>query len=72
VHGYALTGGTVTLLIKPTSAQLVTAVPGAGYSVQTWSGPQWLRVDFTSSSGASVSSLISSWNGTPPMVTTSN
>lgn len=70
VHGYTLTGGRVTLLVKPSSAELVTAVPAAGYSVQTWSGPQWLRVDF--SSGAKVSSLITSWNGHAPSVTVTN
>ncbi|HEX8005309.1 MAG TPA: hypothetical protein VF482_02660 [Trebonia sp.] len=70
VHGYTLAGGRVTLLVKPGSAELVTAVPAAGYSVQTWSGPQWLRVDF--SSGAKVSSLIASWNGHAPSVTVTN
>jgi hypothetical protein len=38
----------------------------AGFAVQTWSGPDWLRVDF--SSGSQVSSLIASWNGHPPSV----
>jgi hypothetical protein len=70
VHGYTLAGGRVTLLVKPSSAELVTAVPAEGYSVQTWSGPQWLRVDF--SSGAKVSSLIASWNGHAPSVTVAN
>jgi hypothetical protein len=70
VHGYTLAGGHVTLLVNPSSAELLTAVPAAGYSVQTWSGPQWLRVDF--SSGAKVSSLIASWNGHAPSVTVAN
>ena len=30
VHGYALTGGHVTLLVTGGSAQLVSAVPDAG------------------------------------------
>jgi hypothetical protein len=69
-HSYTLDGGQVTLLLTGNSAKLVTAVPDAGWSVQTWSGPQWLRVDF--SSGAQVSSLIASWNGEPPTVVTTN
>lgn len=54
LHGYTLAGGHVTLLLTQTAAKLVSAVPGDGYSVQTWSGAGWLRVDF--SSGAQVSS----------------
>jgi hypothetical protein len=50
--------------------QLVTAVPDAGYSVQTWSGTGWLRVDF--SSGPQVSSLIASWYQHAPTVTVTN
>ena len=70
VHAYALTGGTVTLTLTGDSAQLVTAVPAAGYSVQTWSGTDWLRVDF--SSGPLVSSLIASWYQHAPTVTVEN
>jgi hypothetical protein len=70
VHAYALTGGEVTLELKGDSAQLVTAVPAAGYSVQTWSGTGWLRVDF--SSGPLVSSLIASWYLHAPTVTVEN
>ena len=63
-------GGQVTLLPPRNSARLVTAVPEAGFAVRTWSGPGWLRVDF--SSGPQVSSLIASWNGHPPSVVTTN
>jgi hypothetical protein len=70
LHGYTLAGGHVTLLLTQTAAKLVSAVPGDGYSVQTWSGAGWLRVDF--SSGAQVSSLIASWNGHAPSVTVTN
>jgi hypothetical protein len=69
-HSYTLDGGQVTLLMTQDSAQLATAVPEAGWAVQTWSGPDWLRVDF--SSGTQVSSLIASWNGAPPSVTVTN
>lgn len=70
VRSYALDGGQVTLTLTATSASLVTAVPEAGFAVQTWSGTDWLRVDF--SSGNQVSSLIAAWNGTPPSVTITN
>lgn len=70
VHAYALTGGNVTLDVVGDSVQLVTAVPSAGYSVQTWSGTGWLRVDF--SSGPQVSSLIASWYLHAPTITVTN
>jgi hypothetical protein len=70
VRAYTLAGGTVTLDITGSSVQLVTAVPDAGYSVQTWSGTGWLRVDF--SSGPQVSSLIASWYQHAPTVTVTN
>jgi hypothetical protein len=69
-RSYMLAGGQVTLLLTGDSARLVTAVPDAGFAVQTWSGPGWLRVDF--SSGPQVSSLIASWNGHPPSVVATN
>jgi hypothetical protein len=67
VRDYGLAGGRVTLSVTASSVQLVTAVPDAGYSVQTWSGTDWLRVDF--SSGAQVSSLIASWYEHAPSIT---
>jgi len=70
VRAYSPTGGHVTLDVTDNSVQLVTAVPDAGYSVQTWSGTDWLRVDF--SSGPQVSSLIASWNGHAPTITITN
>jgi hypothetical protein len=68
IHSYALTGGRVTLQFDPSSVQLVTATPTAGFSVQTWSAPGWLRVDF--SDGADVFSLIATWNSGAPTVQT--
>lgn len=63
-------GGRVTLDVTSDSVQLVTAVPDSGYSVQTWSGTDWLRVDFTS--GAQTSSLIASWYEQTPSITVEN
>jgi hypothetical protein len=70
VRAYTLAGGNVTLEVTGDTAQLITAVPDAGYSVMTWSGTDWLRVDF--SSGAQVSSLIASWYQHAPAVTVEN
>jgi hypothetical protein len=70
LRDYTLAGGRVTLDLTPDSVQLVTAIPDAGYSVQTWSGTGWLRVDF--SSGPQVSSLIASWYEHAPSVTVTN
>jgi hypothetical protein len=70
VHAYELAGGRVTLMVTQASVQLVTAVPNAGYSVQTWSGTGWLRVDF--SAGPRVSSLIASWYEHTPTITVTN
>jgi hypothetical protein len=70
VRAYPMVGGNVTLNVTGDSVQLVTAVPDAGYSVQTWSGTGWLRVDF--SSGPQVSSLIASWYLHAPTITVTN
>jgi hypothetical protein len=70
VRSYTLAGGSVELLVTPGSAELVTAVPDSGFSVTTWSGTDWLRVDF--SSGPRVSSLIASWYEHAPTVTVSS
>jgi hypothetical protein len=70
VHSYTLAGGRVALLFNGDSVTLITAVPDSGFSVQSWSGTDWLRVDF--SSGAQVSSLIASWYEHTPTVTVTN
>ncbi len=70
MRDYTLVGGRVALDVIQDSVQPVTAVPDAGYSVQTWSGTGWLRVDF--SSGPQVSSLIPSWYQHAPSVTVTN
>jgi hypothetical protein len=70
VRSYTLAGGRVALLVTGDSVTLMTAVPDSGFSVQTWSGTDWLRVDF--SSGAQVSSLIASWYEHTPTITVTN
>jgi hypothetical protein len=70
VRSYMLDGGRVALLVTGNSAALVTATPDSGFAVQTWTGTDWLRVDF--SSGGQVSSLIASWYQHAPTVTVEN
>jgi hypothetical protein len=70
VRSYTLDGGRVALQVSADSATLVTAVPDSGFRVETWSGTDWLRVDF--SSGAQVSSLIASWYQHAPTITVTN
>jgi hypothetical protein len=70
VRSYTLAGGRVALLVTGDSAALVTATPDSGFAVQTWSGTDWLRVDF--SAGGQVSSLIASWYQHAPSVTVEN
>ena len=49
-------------------AELVSATPISGYTVQNWAADGWLRVDF---SGSTVrSSVFATWNGHPPQVQT--
>jgi hypothetical protein len=70
MRSYTLAGGRVALQVSGDSVALVTAVPDSGFSVETWSGTDWLRVDF--SSGAQVSSLIASWYEHTPTITVTN
>ena len=70
MRSYTLDGGRVALLVTGDSASLVTATPDSGFAVETWSGTDWLRVDF--SSGDQVSSLIASWYQHAPTVTVEN
>ncbi len=65
VQSYLLPGGRVALDIHPDSAELVSAIPDAGWQMSRWNGDQWMRIDFKSDSGR-VSSLFVTWNGHPP------
>ena len=63
---YQTGGGVVVLSIGAHMVTLVSATPAAGYSVQNWSAPGWLRVDFTE--GSTVYSVYATWNGYSPQV----
>ncbi|WP_223733814.1 hypothetical protein [Streptomyces purpurogeneiscleroticus] len=70
VRSYRTDGGRVVLDLKPSHAELVSATPGPGWQMQVWKQDGWLRVDFTR--GNDHTSVISAWNGHPPVVTTDN
>src|SRR4051794_24305943 len=44
VQEYSLKGGQIVLELRPDSAALVSAVPGAGYRTETWKTQYWIRV----------------------------
>lgn len=66
VKGYDTAGGRVVFDIGETSATLVSATPGAGWSMQVWKTESWIRVEFTS--GADKVSVFCTWHDGPPHV----
>ncbi|MCF0085299.1 hypothetical protein B0E37_00337 [Streptomyces sp. MH192] len=66
VKGYDTDGGRVVFDIGDTSATLVSATPGAGWSMQVWKTESWIRVEFTS--GADKVSVFCTWHDGPPHV----
>ncbi|MFC4609507.1 hypothetical protein ACFO9E_17025 [Streptomyces maoxianensis] len=66
VKGYTVDGGRVVFDIGESSAELASATPHAGWQMQVWKQPTWIRVTFTKD-GREVS-VFCTWNGHPPMV----
>lgn len=69
VKSYPTRGGRVVLELADDSAKLVSATPEPGWSMQVWTNPEWIRVDFSDGAGATVS-VFCTWNGHPPVVET--
>uniref|UniRef100_A0AAU3GWS2 Secreted protein n=1 Tax=Streptomyces sp. NBC_01401 TaxID=2903854 RepID=A0AAU3GWS2_9ACTN len=67
VKSYPTRGGRVVLELADDSAKLVSATPEQGWSMQVWTNPEWIRVDFSDGAGATVS-VFCTWNGHPPLV----
>ncbi|WP_129263266.1 hypothetical protein [Streptomyces sp. M3] len=67
VESYPTRGGRVVLELAADSAKLVSATPEPGWSMQVWTNPEWIRVDFSDGAGATVS-VFCTWNGHPPVV----
>lgn len=66
VRSYDTRGGRVVLALDEASANLVSATPGTGWSMQVWKTDTWIRVEFTSDSDRV--SVICTWHDSPPRV----
>ncbi len=66
VKGYDTEGGRVVFDIGESSATLVSATPGAGWSMQVWKTQTWIRVEF--GAGADRVSVFCTWHDGPPRV----
>ncbi|MFI6852726.1 hypothetical protein [Streptomyces sp. NPDC050416] len=66
VKSYDTEGGRAVFDLGRTSALLVSATPGAGWSMQVWKTESWIRVEF--SSGADRVSVFCTWHDGPPRV----
>ncbi|MFJ5559623.1 hypothetical protein ACIQCD_19995 [Streptomyces sp. NPDC093250] len=68
VKAYDTKGGRAVFDLGEASASLVSATPGAGWSMQVWKTESWIRVEFTS--GADRVSVFCTWHDGPPRVET--
>ncbi len=70
IKGYDTDGGRVVFDIGTSSATLVSATPGPGWSMQVWKTEAWIRVEFAS--GADRVSVFCTWHDGPPRVEIGN
>ncbi|KOU66462.1 hypothetical protein ADK57_18740 [Streptomyces sp. MMG1533] len=70
VKSYDTDGGRAVFDLGETSATLVSATPGTGWSMQVWKTESWIRVEF--SSGADRVSVFCTWHDGPPRVEIGN
>ncbi|HZF92850.1 hypothetical protein [Streptomyces sp.] len=66
VRSYTTEGGRAVFDLGEHSATLVSATPGAGWSMQVWKTQTWIRVEF--GSGAERVSVFCTWHDGPPRV----
>lgn len=66
VKSYDTEGGRVVFDLGKTSATLVSATPGAGWSMQVWKTETWIRVEF--GSGSDRVSVFCTWHDSAPRV----
>ncbi|MFD3677203.1 hypothetical protein [Streptomyces sp. NPDC058613] len=66
VKSYTVSGGRVVFDLGPSSAELVSATPAAGWRMQVWKLDLWMRVTFTRD-GREVS-VFCTWHDHPPLV----
>jgi hypothetical protein len=67
-QGYSMQGGQVVLENGPTSSELISAVPAAGFRAQVTKTEFWIRVDFITD--GHTSTLVVSWFEHAPTVQT--
>ncbi|MFH9732573.1 hypothetical protein [Streptomyces sp. NPDC017260] len=70
LRSYDTDGGRAVFDLGTSSASLVSATPGAGWSMQVWKTESWIRVEFTS--GADRVSVFCTWHDSPPRVEIGN
>ncbi|MER5950593.1 hypothetical protein ABT127_31595 [Streptomyces sp. NPDC001904] len=70
LKSYATAGGRAVFDLGDSSATLVSATPGAGWSVQVWKQTTWIRVEFTS--GTDKVSVFCTWHDHRPSVEIAN
>jgi hypothetical protein len=70
IKAYDTDGGRAVFSLGTTDATLVSATPGAGWSMQVWKTESWIRVEFTS--GANRVSVFCTWHDGPPHVEIGN
>ncbi|MFD9908958.1 hypothetical protein [Streptomyces sp. NPDC059063] len=66
VRGYNTEGGRVVFDLGETSAKLVSVRPAAGWSMQMWTAPTWIRVEFTTDTDRV--SVFCTWHDHAPRV----
>lgn len=66
VRSYDTDGGRAVFDLGPADATLVSATPGAGWSMQVWKTASWIRVEFVR--GADRVSVFCTWHDGPPRV----
>ncbi|MEU3147373.1 MULTISPECIES: hypothetical protein [unclassified Streptomyces] len=66
VRAYDTAGGRAVFDLGETSASLVSATPGAGWSMQVWKTESWIRVEFTADTDRV--SVFCTWHDGPPRV----
>ncbi|MFJ6565994.1 hypothetical protein ACIQNU_01110 [Streptomyces sp. NPDC091292] len=66
VKSYTTEGGRAAFELGDSAATLVSATPAAGWSMQVWTEPTWIRVEF--SSGADRVSVFCTWHDHAPLV----
>ncbi|MEU9453737.1 hypothetical protein [Streptomyces sp. NPDC048277] len=66
VKAYDTDGGRAVFDLGDTSATLVSATPGTGWSMQVWKTETWIRIQFSKSTDRV--SVFCTWHDGPPQV----